>query len=150
MRFRKGDHLPDRRGANQQGDQAVDPWGDPSVGRSSKTKGLQEKSKAGPDFVRRKTKDAEDRLLDLGLVDSDGAGPKLHPIDHQVIRAGPNLSRILLQKRQVLLKGSGKGVMLRIPALGFLVIPKQGKVGHPNKVEAPLRSQIEPLGQVDP
>ena len=118
------------------------PQGQAAVGRRPEGEGVQEMAEAMAGGFVGDAQGAEHQRLEGGLVDPDGASAQFHPVENHIVGPGAHLPRVALQQGEVLLHGTGEGMVLRHPAL-FLVVPvEEGEFRHPEEVEAVLGDEL--------
>ena len=75
--LREGDHVADRLGAGEPLDDTVDAVGDAAVRRRPVAQRLEQEAEARLRFLGVDPERGEDRLLDVGAVDTDRAATQL-------------------------------------------------------------------------
>src|SRR3990172_3695071 len=150
LRLREGDHLADRVGPRQQHDEAVEPEGDPPMGRGAEFEGLQEEPEPLPRLLRAEPKGIEHLLLSLPVVVSDAAATQLVAIDHEVVRLGPHRLGGALEQGEILVHGGGEGVVERYEPLFLLAVLQEGKIGDPDRTDKGLVYRPQPPPQLPP
>ena len=98
LRLGERDAVADAFQPAEQHHDAVDAQRDPAVRRSAELQGFQQEAEplAGPLFVD--AQQVEHLLLQLAVVDPDGAAACFRAVDHQIVSLRPALGRLRLQQ----------------------------------------------------
>ena len=116
--------------------------------RRSHPQHLEEEAEAPFDFVIVKPHDAEDRLLEIAVVDPDRAGPQLPPVPDEIVGLADCLARVGLDQMLVARRDAGERVVAERPPPGVFVPLEEREVEHPEKLVSRLVDQVEFGGKV--
>ena len=100
----------------------VETEGDPAVGRSAVLERLEKESEPLAGLLVREREQLEDPRLQSGIVDSHAPAAHLGAVQHDVVRPGPDPTRIGVQQRDVLVHGGRERVVQARKALLVLVV----------------------------
>ena len=106
------------------------------MGRCTELEGVQEESELALSLLRRDAEEAEDPLLELGLVDTDRPRAQFPSVEREVVGLGPHGERVRLESVEIVDVGMGEGMVgrNRVPGVGHTV--EHREVDDPQEAEA--------------
>src|SRR5437762_2735749 len=114
--LREGDHLADVLFVRVEHDQAVDAGGDAAMGWRAVLEGAQETAELRLQLLLLHVEQAEDALLQLAPGDADAAAAEFKTVRDKIVLLRPDLARVAVHQRDVLLEWHHEGVVDGVPA----------------------------------
>ena len=137
----KRDDVANILGIGQQHHEAVDPRGNPSMGRRPIVEGFEQMAEAAFDLRGLVAEHLKEALLDRAVVDTNRAGRQLVPVTHEVVGRSADLPRNDLELRQILRIDHTERVVFGLPA---------SLVEHSSRTSGNRRSRQKPAGRGRP
>src|SRR5438094_4419240 len=149
-RLRERDHLANVGLTGEQGDEALDPEGESSMGRCAHSQRFEEPTELCVRLLIGHPHRAEDALLDFLAVDPDRARPELPAVPDQVVVLAESSARVGVDQVLVPLDRTRERVMHERPPAGGLVLEEQWEVEDPKMLVARFVDELELLAEVEP